>query len=904
VIPKRRYGTASFVSGVLLGMTIGCAAPGVDDAGSIIAHRLISRTPEKLFNVQDLSDARRVREIEFSNTSGKRRWKLKHLKIDPSSEKTPGIDLTVEPGGAEIIISAGFDASRIDVVELSGSLLVGRFTLDWAGPGAEFCADQRVSIETQAMSDHVRFFPAGNPLWSGKIGRIRIGLAGHPEQRCRLAAVRFQRLKINPSRLTSAVEQGWLAALGEDFRPTRLGTEGRSFVWRFDGAEGDRLDFAVGLQPGVRSRTRFEIRTGEESQDERPVIWSLELDPAAGEADRWFEQEILLPAGLSRQVVLEFSVSSADGRSQTRGMPLWGAPVVVRRAQTPEGAGDFNVLLISIDTLRSDHVSAYGYPRKTTPNLDRWVSGRGVLFENTVASAPWTLPSHYSMLSGLDAIHHGINHGPPMNTVRLMAEIFSERGFATAARTGGGFLHPRYGLHRGFDTYRAQYSHGDSEELDRGISGLIDWLETHQDRRFFAFLHTYEVHGPYRARRPFIDQWRIMSDGDDDVTFFPRPVIEPENPGLPKRFMLSVDDRVHPVHAVPDDQIEKAIDYYDAGVAYTDDRIGRLLDYFQEHGLFENTVLVVTSDHGEALGEKGLAGHAYLYDFSIMVPLMISAPELDRPGLRISRQVRLIDLMPTVLDLAGIDIPDGIDGVSLASLMRGEDADIPEFAWTYAPKTNYGMGLRVANEHKYTFNNTAWTPAQGTQEWFRLADDPTESENCADDPEVGIFREDTLEEIRARERGLLIKINNPSSSRLDGELIFSQNQKLIVFKIKGVDIPPDAVRITTGRSIGLAAPPESHFSIVAEDVVTRSLRFKGNVVGGGRPSTIDVTIDLPEGGWAVRGRHGWTTTQVEPAPSKVWIRAEWQRTEGTEVTPVQAEDAAMVDQLRALGYLE
>ncbi|MEN8165391.1 MAG: sulfatase-like hydrolase/transferase, partial [Acidobacteriota bacterium] len=810
-----------------------------------MALRLIQETPEAAFQIEGLSDARLVNEIPFSRETLAAFWKLKNLRIENRTARSHGVLLTITDGRSEVAAKVRIDAETVDVIEVIGSTPVGRAFLEWAGPGQKFSEDRRISIENTSGRKSLWFFPGTHPLWVGTIAGLRVIPAGKTETKLRLHALRELHLEMNPDRLDQAVAEDWQISLGQESRPARLGAFGRPLTWEIDAEVGDLLEFAVGLQQGLRAETRFEIRIKGGGEGHEAPIWSRTLDPAQGQGDRWFEQTLPLPITRAGPVVLEFSTSSADQSNQALGMPVWGSPMIVRHQPSPAVDGtDFNILLISIDTLRADHVSAYGYERNTTPNLDRWAATRGVVFENTVASSPWTLPSHYSMFSGLDALNHGINHGLPTTSVPLIAEFFSDRGFSTVAQTGGGFLHPRYGLSRGCDSYLAQYSHGDSEELERGVDGLIDWLGGHQDRRFFALLHTYEVHGPYRARRPFVNQWRSVSDGEAELTFSTRPCRTGKDSGYVKAFDLAVSDGGSPVRDLQDDELQLAVDYYDAGIAYADDQFGRLFEYLEAQGLFENTIVIVTSDHGEALGEKGLAGHAYLYDFSIMVPLMISVPGLEHPGLRVPRQVRLVDLTPTILDLAGFEAPEGLDGVSLAPLMRGEEAAVPEHAWTYAAKTNYGLGLRVANRLKYTFNNTAWTPAQGVEELFMLGNDPEESENQAEaDPATESLRRTLVEQLLKDERGLVIEVNNQSDSVLRADLSLSQDQKLIIAKIKGAGIPADAVQVVNGKTLALRAPPASRFTIVAEDVLTDSLHIKGSN-GNSWTSTLDTTIDL------------------------------------------------------------
>ena len=162
-----------------------------------------------------------------------------------------------------------------------------------------------------------------------------------------------------------------------------------------------------------------------------------------------------------------------------------------------------------MDDLRADHLSLYGYRKVTSPNIDSWAGHHGVTFSNVVAASPWTLPSHVSLLSGLDALSHGVNFPQDAagKDVLFLAEALREAGYRTGAVTGGGFLRPEYGFHQGFDRFRwwpGEIGHPD--ELDDGLDTALRWIETWADGPFFLFFHTYEVHSPFHRREPHFER--------------------------------------------------------------------------------------------------------------------------------------------------------------------------------------------------------------------------------------------------------------------------------------------------------------------------------------------------------------------------------------------------------------
>src|SRR5262245_2373210 len=324
-----------------------------------------------------------------------------------------------------------------------------------------------------------------------------------------------------------------------------------------------------------------------------------------------------------------------------------------------------NVVLISIDTLRADHVGIYGAERDLTPVLDE-LGTRGVVFDQAVAQAPWTIPSHATMLTSQYPSALGV--GPFANPGKLseaavtLAEVFHEHGFATAAITGG-YVSKDLGFDQGFDSFRET---PDTPSMAYTVTYADEWLEKQDAARpFFLFLHTFEVHQydpPAEFRRRWVRPYEGPLSGLDSVPAF---VQSPAN--------------LERVRALGPEDWRYLRDRYDACLASVDSEIGRLLGILQARGLRERTLVVVTSDHGEEFGEHGGSGHGYtLYDENLRVPLLLSHPSL--PALRVAEQVRLLDLAPTIAQLAGLPIPALWQGTSLVPLLSGSTLSLPAFA--------------------------------------------------------------------------------------------------------------------------------------------------------------------------------------------------------------------------------
>jgi arylsulfatase A-like enzyme len=396
---------------------------------------------------------------------------------------------------------------------------------------------------------------------------------------------------------------------------------------------GSFLEGAIaldGLAVSARaSPVEFLLRARSKS-GERTLLEQT-IDPASASARGWIDYRIDL-AGLAGQEV-RFLLSTrvlrrtGDEVGTAFGLPLWsGGRILAPRRDSRTS----NVILVSIDTLRADHLGAYG-AKTPTPNLDRFAA-EGVLFENVVAPYPSTTASHMSMLTGLYPDVHGILApvGQLSEDVLTLAELFATNGYQTAAVTEDGMVAAKAGFARGFGFYR-EFKDWDPARTDgyvrEGVSSALEWLDRHRGERFFFFLHN-----PYAP---------------------------------PDEFRAAVAEEVAAKTGLDRDRA-----LYEGEVLYTDHEIGRLLSGLDERGLADDTVVVVTADHGEAFGEHGTIGHGwFLNDAVLSVPLVMRAPWEIPAGVRVPTPVSLVDVTPTLLQLAGLRLPTGRQGVSLLPLI-------------------------------------------------------------------------------------------------------------------------------------------------------------------------------------------------------------------------------------------
>jgi arylsulfatase A-like enzyme len=371
--------------------------------------------------------------------------------------------------------------------------------------------------------------------------------------------------------------------------------------------------------------------------------------------------------------------------SRRRGRPIGPAPgraltaiaatlvvllVVLRvgwavRILAPRGP---NVVLVSIDTLRADRLGAYGNPAPTSPVIDSRLAGAGVLFEETYSQSPKTTPSHMTMLTSLYPSVHRIDmweEGIPGRsldpTVPTLAEVLKNAGYATGAFTGGANVDRSRGFDHGFDVYKH------SAQLRRGTR----WIRHHQWQRFFVFFHTFDVHDPYLPpdrliaqfdpdyRGPVLDELRKIRDGGLKGDWWNRH----------HAFWDSVDG------SDPRD-VAFVRNMYDAGIRHMEEQtLAPLLDLLDALDLSRDTLVVFTSDHGEAFGEHDVFLHNDLWVGTIHVPLILRFPGRLPAGRRVARPAAVIDVMPTILDLVGVPAPSTLQGRSLVADARGTPAD-------------------------------------------------------------------------------------------------------------------------------------------------------------------------------------------------------------------------------------
>jgi len=343
--------------------------------------------------------------------------------------------------------------------------------------------------------------------------------------------------------------------------------------------------------------------------------------------------------------------------------PFFG--VACTRDSKPPLPAPVNVVLITLDTCRADHMSLYGYERETTPNIDAFAT-HAVVFDRARSQSASTAPALSSLMTSQYVHHHGVldTFGYVLaDEAVTLAERLQAEGLRTAAFTGIGVLMPNRGLAQGFDEYSfTRYNFKEYwKPADRLTDEALAWLETNHDAPFFLWVHYFEPHKPHT--------------GVPDE-YLQRFVGEPPEHRLVAAAGLEDGER---------ERVAARIDRYDGALAYVDQHVGRLLRRVGELGVLKNSIVVLSADHGESLGEHGLDGHRFeLYEQLVRVPLVVAAPGLQ-PG-RVSQDVEHIDVLPTVLarmELAATGREEG--GVlPVTGGSSGEPREVFSETWTPA----------------------------------------------------------------------------------------------------------------------------------------------------------------------------------------------------------------------------
>jgi len=447
-----------------------------------------------------------------------------------------------------------------------------------------------------------------------------------------------------------------------------------------------------------------------------------------------------------------------------------------------------NIVMIGIDALRPDHLGIYGYPRPTSPNIDR-LAEKGVVFENAYSTAPFTLPSVISVYTSLYPSAHGISfdYFPSWERVEYLKEnnlfqFLAQAGYQEVIFSNGWANALKHMLFNLKTDLEFKGMSGDARQLS---DLAINWLDKNRSRKpFFMFLYYLEPHTPYQPPERYLEIFSFKQKR--------------------KRANLSFCLRVNRNRdLLEEDTLQELVNLYDAEIRYADEEIGRVINKLEEERLLDNTVIVIWADHGEAFQEHGYVCHSVkLYREFIQIPLIIYLPDNPSPGRRIKEYVSHIDIMPTLLELAGVDLPEKIQGKSLLPLIQGRVkrefkarkvfAEL-SYDLVYFPYSAFKPGFQkkrkktAGPECKYVQSiisppwHYIWYKETGREELFNLETDPEERENLVEKyPELaGRLREILKEHHRQNAQLAGVDVFGPPNKEADKEILKNLDREVI-----------------------------------------------------------------------------------------------------------------------------
>lgn len=392
-----------------------------------------------------------------------------------------------------------------------------------------------------------------------------------------------------------------------------------------------------------------------------------------------------------------------------------------------------NVLLITIDTLRSDHIGAYGYSEKITPNIDS-LAQEGIMFVQVIAQAPYTAPSHASILTSTYPFVHntrnmffqdsagkkieGVNY--PLTPANVtLAEILKEKGYDTAAFVSGWTLTARFsGLNQGFDVYEDNLN-GVERAADSTNQLVFKWLEKNHKKKFFLWIHYFDPHFPYSPPES------IKTD-----FIFKKTNIDIDLSNIRKNPYLS--DTIK-----NQEDIARQIYLYDMEIKFVDQQVGKLLTMMRAYNIVDHTLIILTADHGESLVEHNeyFDHGTYLYDVCLKIPLIFKLPHNELSGKVIKQMVQGIDITPTILGFLKMSLPDDFQGTSLIPVILDDKMNIMPSAYSESDAVlseRFGERLRAYRENNWKLIYAS-DGVTAESELYNVADDPYETKNLIDE---------------------------------------------------------------------------------------------------------------------------------------------------------------------------
>ena len=505
-----------------------------------------------------------------------------------------------------------------------------------------------------------------------------------------------------------------------------------------------RLTFTVPIPVEPLLSFSIGVSTLGEQTLVRPVRFTIYVDEDIAfeetlreQPNVWLPRTVDLSEWSGRTVRLGFETGvpgrSLDGTGSAF-LPAWGNPVLDGPSANEDGT---NLVLISVDCLRADHVGAYGYARNTTPNIDGFGTD-GVIFRNATSVSSWTLPTHMSMMTGLMPSLHGVSHEYKLSSsVPYLPEILADNGYQTFGVAAAGYLSEEWGFERGFDVYRMLIERRASEIVD----AALELARGTRSAKKFLFVHLFDAHWPYVPPRGFRDRFDERPPDISDIMPKANAGVPPSGP----------------------EEIQQFVNLYDGEIAYLDQELGRFFAGLKEAGIYQRSLIIFTADHGESFYEHKIWQHKpSLFEEVTHIPLIVKWPG-ESPTGTVESLVSQLNIFPTLLEEAGLVSP--YDYVSLARFL-GESPPpsknaLSEVTWDVKEDRGATMKIAVKNNRlKYILTlageveDELFVSEVVNEELYDLIKDPSEQKNLLPETttDIGPLRRDArllLERARA-----------------------------------------------------------------------------------------------------------------------------------------------------------
>ncbi|PYQ04708.1 MAG: hypothetical protein DMF82_10055 [Acidobacteria bacterium] len=565
-----------------------------------------------------------------------------------------------------------------------------------------------------------------------------------------------------------------------------LGWQGLSEIYRETLVA--RSPEAITFDVGLPSRPRLDVALG--TVEDGPVTFRVSVRPAGAEettvlertvtrAQRWEAVPVDLPAYGGRQVALTLSLAAEKPGT----LGFWGSPIVRRTepssptveseaaTEAPQG-----VILIWADTLRRDHLGAYGYTRPTSPVIDR-LAREGALFRDCVGQASWTKVATPTLMTAMYPSSHGVQDFPDRlpNSALTLADVYRQAGYATLSFSSILFTGKFSNLHKGFEEVHesASLPEGRSSKTTREyVDRLLPWLEAHRDVPFFVFLHVSDPHDPYKPYPPYDALWvdpAGAAEHERQLDEARKVITDP----LLRAFGMPSREELVKAKIDPDAYAEFDRGWYDGSIRGMDTEIGRLVERLRGLGLDRKVLLVFTGDHGEEFYEHGRAFHGQsVYGEMNNMPLVVWGPGVIPAGKTIEQTVQTVDLMPTLLELGRLPIPPAAQGHSLVSLLAPGAGDARGTAHASAPDSRPAISEKAETKVGgwKLIHNTKRPDGKPEFELYDHAKDPLDAHDvaAAHPDEVGRLTK-TLEAWRKMVSAARLKPDAETSKNLSKE---------------------------------------------------------------------------------------------------------------------------------------